>query len=159
VAAGDTNRYEWGPVISNLQMSIHLKDGGTEIKTNQPVEMVMRIRNLSTNQTFTFTWWVGTDIIPRSQFEPVISRSEVDPPGSFSEDGSYNRPVIMASVSPGSIYECKVNGGVITNCKTNSVYTVVARRITGTNLVVISNPIYVKVLPGEWKDPVLDLFP
>lgn len=151
--AGDTNHYEWGPVISNLQMSIHLKDGGTEIKTNQPVELVVRIRNFSTNQSFRFTWWVGIDIIPHSRREPVISRSVVDPPGTFSESGSYNRPTTSASVSPGGIYECHVNAGVITNCKTNSIYTVVARRVEGTNVVIISNPLDVKVVPGKWKKP------
>ena len=43
---------KWGAVTNDMQMSISLKSGEKEIKTNQPVELAIRLRNLSTNATF-----------------------------------------------------------------------------------------------------------
>jgi len=41
----------WGDVTNCIQMSINLKDGGQMLRTNQPVELTVRYRNVSTNET------------------------------------------------------------------------------------------------------------
>ena len=43
---------EWGPTTNNLQMSIHLKDGGNAMTKGQPCTLEIRYRNVSTNETF-----------------------------------------------------------------------------------------------------------
>jgi hypothetical protein len=57
--ADDTNVYEWGPKAGNFQLSIRLKGGGKEIKTNQPLDLMIRFRNLSTNESLSFMLWGG----------------------------------------------------------------------------------------------------
>jgi hypothetical protein len=51
-AAVDTN--DWGTATNNLQMSISLKGDKKKIKINQPVKLLIRYRNVSTNEHFWF---------------------------------------------------------------------------------------------------------
>jgi len=44
--AGSANGSEWGALGGTIQISVRLKEGGTEIKTNQQVDLVVRLRNL-----------------------------------------------------------------------------------------------------------------
>jgi hypothetical protein len=71
---------QWGPVTNNAQISLAVKGGQRIIKTTEPVKLLVRFRNLSTNETFgvfrtgeveyddTYSWVVispsGKDISP-----------------------------------------------------------------------------------------------
>ena len=41
---------EWGAIAYNAQMSIQLEDTTKEIKTNQPVNLIIQIKAISTNE-------------------------------------------------------------------------------------------------------------
>jgi hypothetical protein len=43
---------EWGAVACNVQISIALKEPVTEIKAGEPVDLVIRAKNVSTNDAF-----------------------------------------------------------------------------------------------------------
>ena len=49
--ANGTTTNEWGPVNCNAQISVQLKDPEKEIKINQTVNLVIYIKNVSTNET------------------------------------------------------------------------------------------------------------
>ena len=51
VFADDAKTREWGAVTCNAQMSIELKESKSEIQSNQSVYLVIRIKNVSTNDT------------------------------------------------------------------------------------------------------------
>ena len=48
--AGDSQTDEWGAVTNNFPMSISLKGDKNEITTNQPCILLIRYRNVSTNE-------------------------------------------------------------------------------------------------------------
>ena len=50
VFAGATSPEQWGAVTNNIQMGISAKDGETRIHTNQPMNLILRIKNLSLQQ-------------------------------------------------------------------------------------------------------------
>ena len=52
--AAEVKTNEWGVVACNAQMSIELKNPTKEIKTNQPVDLVIYIKGISTNETSYF---------------------------------------------------------------------------------------------------------
>lgn len=83
IFADDLKTNQWGVVTNNVQMSISLTDRGKEIKSSQPVKLLIRFRNISTNETFLvgrenaiendpgYSWVVispsGKDISPKPQ--------------------------------------------------------------------------------------------
>jgi hypothetical protein len=52
--AGGLGAGDWGAPTNQLQMSIDLKQGGERTSTNQPVVLLIRIRNLSSKDTVHF---------------------------------------------------------------------------------------------------------
>ena len=48
----ETATNKWGLVVRNLQLSICLKDGLQETTTNGPVLLMVRVKNVSTNEWF-----------------------------------------------------------------------------------------------------------
>lgn len=77
---GGTGGNDWGQATNHVQISLALKGGQREIKTTEPVTLLVGFRNLSTNQTVgvfragaveyddTYSWVVispsGKDISP-----------------------------------------------------------------------------------------------
>jgi hypothetical protein len=51
---------QWGPLTYNTQISIGLDDKTSVFKTNQVINLLVRVKNLSTNQQFGFI--IGTPI-------------------------------------------------------------------------------------------------
>jgi hypothetical protein len=49
--AGDVSTPEWGPVTKNAQLSVNLRADGKSIEASQPVKLIIRFRNVSTNET------------------------------------------------------------------------------------------------------------
>jgi hypothetical protein len=128
--AGEPTTNFWGPVTNNVQMAINVVppgshfvrnfavDGGTnaykvppvvegeksEVKVGQPFSLLVRIRNLSTNETFTFLYGAmfpdaewglvcivvspsGKDVSPsaNSPREPWSGRTAIARPGQTTE--------------------------------------------------------------------------
>ena len=153
--AGDTNNYEWGPVAGNFQMSIRLKDGGTTIKTNQPIDLIIRIRNLSTNESLGFTMCNNQELSPSNSSVKVLSPSGKDIyvwRSPLAKDGSFSGTFQNIRVPPQGAYEYQDRAGGFSEAVTNGVYKVVATRKVLHGLTVTSNPLLLKVVPGKWKE-------
>lgn len=153
VLAAETDKSGWGPKSGNLQMSVQLKGGGNEIKTNQPIELTVLVRNLSTNGSAVFTEWMEAEIFAPGSSKPAFRVEGKDPEDTLLKDGSSSGNFHRRVVPRSGYYGYGFNLGRLRNAKTNSVYKIVTKRMVGTNLVVTSNPLFVKVVPGEWKAP------
>lgn len=155
--ADETNTAAWGPKVGNLQMFVRLKDGGSEIETNQPIELLVRVKNLSTNKSVVLTEWMGAEIFETTSLSPILTVSGREQHYEIRVDGSFSGTIDPRVAPPNGYYEYEFNIGRLKDPKTKSVYKIVTKRMVGANLVVTSNPLYVKVVPSEWKAPPLPL--
>jgi len=70
---------DWGQVTNNIQMSICLESNKNEIKANEFVRLIIRLRNLSTNMSFYARYELAAETDPRVGVScTVISPSEKD---------------------------------------------------------------------------------
>jgi hypothetical protein len=152
--AGDGDTNEWGSVTNNVQMGISVSGNPDEIKTNQPVRLLIRLKNDSTNEavgvmrtepeydlslTFNVTSPTGKDISPRARYAPVSASSfQLLPQQTTSEE--YN---------------------ISDFCKFDEIgtYVIVVKQAlsepaTKKPYVVISNPLYLDVTPGRWTGTI-----
>lgn len=148
--AADTNQCEWGPEAGKCQLSIRMKHGGTEIKANQPVDLILRIRNLSTNETLEI--WIN------GRFElPEVVSAEVWSPSRkqlFSGIPHVRRgSSTFHYIRPQETYEYSLPLGQLSEYQSNGVYKVIVKRKGLHGETAISNPLELKVVPGEWKEP------
>ncbi|HLX69651.1 MAG TPA: hypothetical protein VKV04_08505 [Verrucomicrobiae bacterium] len=75
----------WGPVDYSTQVSIGLKDAIHDFRTNQPIDLVVRIKNLSTNEeysiylqnSFIFTEGLSLEVLSPSgkDVSPVFQKT------------------------------------------------------------------------------------
>jgi hypothetical protein len=149
--AQENRTNEWGAVSNNLQMSIELKGGGSEITNGQSCILWIKYKNNSTNETLGLLKmnWVESD--------GTYSFIVVDPSGKDVSPNS-NRPfggsATIMDIGPGQVKELEYNlSGV---CKINKIgiYKIIAKRIilpgSGKKLFqVVSNPLYLIVIPGK----------
>jgi len=161
---------EWGAVSCNAQMSIRMKGASTDIRINQPFSLTIRLRNLSTNETFYFHCPSGTRIDAHFSYVTGLPTGEavrVQSGLTFaisSPSGKDIAPVGILdprdlgridNVSPGQLWESDFNVGSL--CKFNEIgtYKITASQdvgnVTQETCIVVSNPLYVVVSPGEWK--------
>jgi len=59
----------------------------------------------------------------------------------------------FATVRPQGFYEYKFNVGHLSEYQTNGIYKIVAKRKVLHGLTATSNPLILRVVPGEWKEP------
>lgn len=152
IRGAETNGFKWGPIAGNFQMSVRLRDGGNEIKTNQPVDLMIRLRNLSTNESYNFIYGGALSVPTPGEFSlEVISPSgkNICKYPKYSNGGSS----VWAHVPPHGTWEQEFPLGRLIEYETNDVYKIVVRRMIHTNVVVISNPLYLKVVPGKFAEP------
>jgi len=151
--AANTNLYEWGPTIGSFQMSIRLKDGGTELKSNQPIDLMVRIKNSSTNETLKFVLYNGQvdspsnfslSILSPSGKDIYVWHSPVTPGGEVYGNAS------SVIVPPGGVSEFPFRALGLSESLTNGVYTIVARKKLFHGQTGISNTLLLNVVPGEW---------
>lgn len=147
--SAETNAADWGPATGNIQMSIRLIHGGNEIRTNEPIELTIRIKNLSPVKPVTFKKWVGVDVFETNSSTPVLSRAENEPASYVSKDGWGSGSAKLAKVPANSVYECKINIGRLNDHTSRGVYKVVLKRATDQGMIVTANPLYLKVVPGK----------
>jgi hypothetical protein len=65
-----------GATNCNAQLSIALENAGKGIKTNQPFNLVVQVKNLSTNETILFRDWTRLEADPDFWFEIVAPSGE-----------------------------------------------------------------------------------
>ena len=139
---------EWGAINNNIQMSVSLKSGVNEIKTNQAVLLVIRFKNVSTNETFRiyqanaieydrgYSWVVispsGNDISPNMEKIPA------------SESGGFIR------LSPNQIKELEFNFSHLCKFDEIGTYKIVAKKtlLSPENqkpVTVVSNPLNIVI--------------
>jgi hypothetical protein len=144
----DTLQTKSGAISNNIQMSVSLKSGVNEIKTNQPVVLLIRFKNISTNETFRiyqanaieydrgYTWVVispsGNDISPNMEKIPV------------SESGGFIR------LSPNQIKELEFNLSHLCKFDEIGTYKIVAKKtmLSPENqkpVTVVSNPLNIVI--------------
>jgi hypothetical protein len=157
--AGGTNDIEWGMNTNGLQMSISAAGGTATIKTNQPFTLVVRIKSVSTGPiafgyevpletTESLSWLVvapsGKDISPIRQ--PTIRGSSVH-----------------LQIDPNEIFQFEYSLSSICSFDEIGTYKIVATKNVGTKphepRLVESNPLYLTVIPGEWKSEVTNAPP
>jgi hypothetical protein len=192
--AGEAAASAWGPVTNKVQMAISIVrpgthfvrnfsvDGGTngyqvppvvegeksEIKVGQPFSMLVRLRNLSTNDTF----YIGCQgVIPdedRGLACVVISPSGRDVSPSMATN--YDKPILLpghsfgATAGPNETAEFEfplselLGGNVVPLnqlCKLEEIgtYKITARKLIdakgGKEFMLTSNTLYVSVVPNK----------
>lgn len=147
--AADADTNAWGAVTNHIQMSISLKDGSQTLKTNQPVELTVRYRNVSTNETVLF-------YDPRSVVADVTysfqiispSGTDISPvrPTSSTAGSTFYHPI-----APGGSFEADIN--LSSFCKFDQVgaYKVVVKKVifpqnVGDWFTVVSNELDVDIM-------------
>lgn len=90
----ETVNADWGNVAHYTQVSIALQDGNNSHETNQPIEISVRIKNLSTNETYGFfvdrtitnntTFSVSVISPSGKNIAPVFSKSDIASGASFA---------------------------------------------------------------------------
>jgi hypothetical protein len=155
VFADDPKTHEWGAVTNNFQMSINLKGDKNEITTNQPCILLIRYRNVSTNEMFRVFEANGTVYDPSYSFV-VISPSGKDISPDMkkvrSGDSWANH-----EVGPNQTVEIEFNLTYL--CKLNEVgtYKIIAKKgqmwsvARDKEFTVVSNPLNVLVIPNQDK--------
>jgi hypothetical protein len=56
VFADGAKAFEWGPSTNNLQMSLSLTGNQAKIEIKAPIQLLIQVKNLSTNETFTTSY-------------------------------------------------------------------------------------------------------
>jgi len=147
--ADDTNANGWGVATNGVQMAISLKNGGSEIKTNQFVTLLVRIRNVSTNETVYLYRYIFDD----TGSDGGVSCRVISPTGKDilpNTDNSLHRGSgADYPVPPRQIYEFEFDLGEF--CKFNEVgtYKIIATKKMWMGkyekFPVVSNPLFVIV--------------
>jgi len=147
----DTNN--WGMLTNGIQLSIRLKGEGNKLVLNQPVELQMGYRNMSTNVTFVL---YNTLAVTK---DPTYWFSVVSPSG---KDISHVFPKIMGgssfmiTVGPNETKEMSLDLRQLCNFDELGEYKILAKRMVLLNISnrwiqVVSNPLALEIVPGEWK--------
>jgi hypothetical protein len=151
-AGGDHSALEWGPATNGVQLAIWLKNDAGSVKTNEPVGLLIKIKNVSTNEILHMYTWQATKA--GSSLSMVVESPQGDhlsPAAEFSPNGSG----WLISVPPDQVYQYDFNLTYL--CKFNDfgTYTITAKELIGRDdkdaAWVISNPLSFTVVPGEWK--------
>ena len=148
--ADDLATNDWGQVTNNAQMSINLKDGKNEIKTNHPVKLLIQIKNVSTNETFL----VGraNAIENDESFSFVViapSGKNISPkpkniPGSGGADPAIPNQIIKLEFNLSNL--CKFDEvGTYKIIANKSLWSPERNKL----FTVVSNPLYIAIIPDK----------
>ena len=150
--ADDAKSYKWGDITNNIQMSINLASNVGVIKTNEPVILFIRLRNLSTNDTFLIYEVNGVVRNRAYSFDVISSLGKNICPNmdkiNEAESGDFT------SIAPNQTGEFEYNLSQI--CKFNEIgnYKITAQRKMicpdqKTRFKVMSNTINVTIVSGK----------
>jgi len=137
----------WGIARGNVQLSINLKNGHSRILTNEPVELIVCFKNVSTNETFTVYLSHNEDALHGFGFQ-IISPSGKEArliPALSRGSGRF------MNIGPSQIGHFEFNLSRLFHFNEIGIYTIVARRTihsraTERPITVISNPLLVSVV-------------
>jgi hypothetical protein len=152
VFAGDQDAIKWGAATNDVQMSITIKDKTGPIKTNEPFCLLIKIRDTSTNATLYFHKWLAINVNP-SFIVDVRSPSgkNLSPNANVVASGSG----FDVSIPPKQVYEYEFNLSYLCKFDELGTYTITVAQLLGSGgkngWWVISNPLPLTVVPGEWK--------
>jgi hypothetical protein len=159
----DSPAGDWGTVTNNLQMCIKLGGDMNEAKVGQPLDLIIRIRNLSTNETY---FWIE----PHTEVQDALYKIIVTAPSG--KNVSPTMPYVpMAgsgatrSAEPGGTNVCDLNLENLFRFEEAGTYKISAQReimgpignsgVRSNGLTIVtsmkefavsSNPLYVHVV-------------
>jgi hypothetical protein len=147
------NTNEWGSPVNDIQLGIVFADGNSQIRTNQPFSLTVRIKNLSTNSQYCINLLNSATVNSNSFLVTIISPSgkNISPVASpiLSFSGGF------VCVSPLHILEYEFKLSDICRLNEFGTYKITAQRNVDASLRkkvwAVSNPLIVTVVPGEWK--------
>lgn len=154
-SADDTKTNEFGITTNKIQMSISIAEINKKININQPFNLLICIKNESTNELFHGHYTYSND---HDLSFVVIAPSGKDISPEFSKD---QEVVAISGASilayPNQIKKIQYNLSSTCNFNEVGVYTIVAKQkgYLGTNQIpftVTSNPLSVNVV-GSKKKP------
>jgi hypothetical protein len=116
---------EWGTVTNNLQMSISLTSGENEIITNQPVVLLVRYKNISTNETITI---YNDAAISRDATYSFVVTSPSGKDLSPNLPKSINGSGGIYPLSPNQTQEFKVNLSQLCKFDELGIYRIIANK-------------------------------
>ncbi len=144
----DVKAHPWGAMTNSVQMSISLRDDGKEVKIGQPLALMMRIKSLSTNETFTLVLLNEIERDPGFSFIIVSpSGRDISPKPSIGSGSGH-----IGALAPGQTVELKFDLASICRFDEVGTYKIIAKRevlAARRNRVfeVVSNPLGVPVVP------------
>jgi hypothetical protein len=148
----ESNAVDWGSVSHNLQMSISIKGGNSDVQLGQKIVLTAKYKNLS-NKTFTMYEYNGAILDPSYDFK-VTSPSGHD----ISPDMKNISPSDSGAVkpiAPGQIYEVNLDLSLVCKFETTGTYKIVATKQvqeeSGTQFKLVSNPLYINVVQRHPK--------
>jgi hypothetical protein len=149
IFADDTKTNDWGVATNGVQMSISLKNGDSEIKTNQFVTLLVRFRNLSTNAIYLYRFNFDDTELAGGVSCRVISPSGKDilpnRDNALAQGSGANFPV-----PPHQIYEFEFSLGNFCDFSEVGTYKITAKKTLmigqRKEFLVVSNPLYVSVV-------------
>lgn len=154
VFAGITGSGDWGSATNNIELRIGLDGGERQIKTNQSFQLLIHIRNTSTNSPFYFLSPLAIFNGEPFTFEVISpSAKDIAPAPPKVERGSAE----VITVRPNQDYKCNFNLGYL--CKFNEVgtYKILAKMNVGMvkskKIWAISNPLFVIVVSDTPSNP------
>jgi hypothetical protein len=150
VFAEDVRTDEWGAITNKMQMSISLKGDKKQIGTNQPFSLLIRIRNVSTNELFHGYYTYVNDY--ELSFV-VIAPSGKDISPKFPKDRVAGSGAAIR-VPPNQTKKFEFNLSYFCMLDKIGTYKIIAKQkgYLGTNqtpFIVISNPLYISVVPDQ----------
>ena len=147
---GTLQASDWGATTNNIQMSVALKNGTNGVKAEQPIVLLIRYRNASTNQVCRI--YRSNEI----EYDPGYTWSVISPSGN---DLSPNPEKIHASESggfirlpPNQIVGLEFDLSQICRFDEIGTYKIVAKKEIFSPeakkpVTVISNPLNIVVVP------------
>lgn len=153
--AEDVGTNVWGPANCNEQLAIALPDIGSGIKTNQPFNLLIRFKNLSTNDQIRLNIPTETEVDAEFWFEVITpSGKDISPKLKQFPHGSGS----LIIIGPNKVYERTFNLSALCELRETGIYKITAKRAVFTSAsaqpcVIVSNPLSLSVLPGEWISP------
>ena len=147
----DVPTNEWGDVSYNTQLSVGLKSAEREYKTNQIVELLVRIRNLSTNEEY------GVDVQRSFLLNEDFLFVVISPSGKDVSPVFHGSPRFSGSVV--WVHPNQIDGfgfALSEICKTDEVgtYQIIMKMKRATpdrrkSFEIISNPLYVSIVSDK----------
>lgn len=151
VFASDTKTNEWGVVTNGIQMSIDLKGNSEKVTTNEPVILLIRYRNVSTNETVTVYNLKAVALDATYSFVVVSpSGKDISPslPKSLAGSG------VNYSVAPNQTKEFEISLSQLCKFDEPGTYTITTKKMVFSDpkkkwFMVVSNPLKVSVVAGK----------